>query len=303
MVASGIRSGTILNMPEYIREHFGPATLLGEVPFCARTDQRAGRPGLVPHVHRDAFEVCLVRRGALDCWVEDQIFTVRAGEVFLARPGEYHGSVGSVVYPSELYFFQLAQRQRRPVGVSSSEAASIRGDLMTLPVRHLAASEELQRSIRGLVDAHRHGGPYARLAAHISLYTALVALIREGNAAHTSQPSAPVTAATKWIWHNVEQSFTVGDVSAAVGLSTARLQSRFRRELHCAIGEYRTRARLHAARRLLEDNEDQITEIAFRLGFSSSQYFATVFRQYLGITPSQYRCRLTAASESVTSTH
>ncbi|HVX46202.1 MAG TPA: cupin domain-containing protein, partial [Mycobacteriales bacterium] len=80
-------------MSEYVREHFGPATLLAEVPFCARTDQRAGRPGLHPHAHRDAFEVCLVQRGALDCWVEDQIFTVRAGEAFLTRPGEHHGSV------------------------------------------------------------------------------------------------------------------------------------------------------------------------------------------------------------------
>lgn len=290
-------------MPEYIREHFGPATLLSEVPFCARTHQRAGRPGLHPHAHPSAFEVCLVQRGTVDWWVEDQIFTVRAGETLLTRPGERHGSVGSVVYPSELYFFQLTHRQRRPVGVSAAEAASIRDDLMALRVRHLAASDELQNSIRGLVDAHRRGGPYARLAAHTSLYAALVALIREGKAARASQLSGPVTAATKWIWQHVEQPFTVRDVSAAVGLSTVRLQTRFRRELHCAVGEYRTRARLHAARRLLQDNDTRITDIAYRLGFSSSQYFATVFRQYLGVTPSQYRRRLAEASESAMATH
>ncbi|HVX46974.1 MAG TPA: AraC family transcriptional regulator, partial [Mycobacteriales bacterium] len=203
-------------------------------------------------------------------------------------------SVGSVVYPSELYFFQLTEQPRRMSGVSKAEAVSIREDLMALRVCHFTASDELQQSIRGLVDAHRHGGPYARLTAHTCLYAALVTLIHDGNAARISQPSDQVTAAAKWIWQHVEEPFTVGEVSAVVGLSPARLQTRFRRELHCAVGEYRTRARLHAARRLLEDDESPITEIAYRLGFSSSQYFATVFRQYLGVTPSQYRHRLTA---------
>jgi AraC-like DNA-binding protein len=43
-----------------------------------------------------------------------------------------------------------------------------------------------------------------------------------------------------------------------------------------------------AHRRLADTNED-ITNIAHNLGFSSSQYFATVFRRETGMTPGEYR--------------
>jgi AraC family L-rhamnose operon transcriptional activator RhaR/AraC family L-rhamnose operon regulatory protein RhaS len=39
-----------------------------------------------------------------------------------------------------------------------------------------------------------------------------------------------------------------------------------------------------------------ITDIAVRCGFSTSQYFARRFRQYVGTTPSEFRRRSRAAS-------
>ena len=39
-------------------------------------------------------------------------------------------------------------------------------------------------------------------------------------------------------------------------------------------------------RRILSINHEKtITDVAFECGFSSSQYFATVFRQHLGVGP------------------
>jgi AraC-like DNA-binding protein len=35
-----------------------------------------------------------------------------------------------------------------------------------------------------------------------------------------------------------------------------------------------------------------ITEIAYALGFSSSQHFATVFRKYYGTSPSRFRKKI-----------
>ena len=34
-----------------------------------------------------------------------------------------------------------------------------------------------------------------------------------------------------------------------------------------------------------------VTQIAFEVGFNSSQYFSTVFQQYTGLTPSGFRSR------------
>jgi AraC-like DNA-binding protein len=36
---------------------------------------------------------------------------------------------------------------------------------------------------------------------------------------------------------------------------------------------------------------DSITDIAFGNGFDSAQYFARVFKKYLGFSPSEFRAR------------
>jgi AraC-like DNA-binding protein len=53
---------------------------------------------------------------------------------------------------------------------------------------------------------------------------------------------------------------------------------------------YLTRCRLEAAAKILRQTpETNVTEIAMRLGFGSSQYFATQFRRQFDCTPSDYR--------------
>ena len=46
-----------------------------------------------------------------------------------------------------------------------------------------------------------------------------------------------------------------------------------------------------AARRLRKSPGLTVTDVAYEFGFSSSQYFATVFRRYLGVSPVEYRAQ------------
>jgi AraC-like DNA-binding protein len=62
------------------------------------------------------------------------------------------------------------------------------------------------------------------------------------------------------------------------------------RRLGCTPLELLTRLRVEeAARRLAADPSLDVTRVALDLGFCSSQYFATVFRRTLGISPSAWR--------------
>jgi AraC-like DNA-binding protein len=54
-----------------------------------------------------------------------------------------------------------------------------------------------------------------------------------------------------------------------------------------------------AAALLTADLASSITEIAFRCGFQSSQYFAKAFRERYGLTPSEYRQHGGGATDSV----
>ena len=53
---------------------------------------------------------------------------------------------------------------------------------------------------------------------------------------------------------------------------------------------YQTLLRLGRALERLPERED-ITDLAFELGFSSHSHFTAVFRSELGMTPSSYRAQ------------
>ena len=47
--------------------------------------------------------------------------------------------------------------------------------------------------------------------------------------------------------------------------------------------------KVEKAKELLAVTDEPVTDLAYRLGWSSSNYFCTVFKKYTGIPPLQYR--------------
>ena len=52
---------------------------------------------------------------------------------------------------------------------------------------------------------------------------------------------------------------------------------------------YINKLRMERAAEMLRQTELSMTEIAERTGFSSSRYFSTMFKKYMGVTPTQYK--------------
>jgi AraC-like DNA-binding protein len=46
--------------------------------------------------------------------------------------------------------------------------------------------------------------------------------------------------------------------------------------------------RLHHARKMLEQNELTVNEVAYRVGFNSHAYFSKCFREEFGCTPKEF---------------
>jgi len=69
-------------------------------------------------------------------------------------------------------------------------------------------------------------------------------------------------------------------------LSESRCKARFKREIGVPPAEYWLRKKIDRAIVLLKKRS--VTEVAFELGFSSSQYFATVFKRYTLVNPSLF---------------
>ena len=88
---------------------------------------------------------------------------------------------------------------------------------------------------------------------------------------------------------NATKPIAVDDAVAAVPVPRRTLERRFRKYIGCSIGDYIRQLRVNHARELLAGTNLTMAAISDACGFSSYNYFTRVFRQVVGIPPSQYR--------------
>ncbi len=75
-------------------------------------------------------------------------------------------------------------------------------------------------------------------------------------------------------------------------ISVSLFHVRFKEETGLPPADYLRHRRIIEAQRILsQPNPPAVTELAMKLGFSSSQYFATVFKRYTRLSPSEWSKR------------
>ena len=83
------------------------------------------------------------------------------------------------------------------------------------------------------------------------------------------------------------EELNLSDIAGRFFLSPCHLSKKFKKEVGIGIKEYINASRIAYAKRLMEKC-DVITEVAYRSGFSDSNYFSTIFKRVEDMTPSQY---------------
>jgi AraC family transcriptional regulator len=85
------------------------------------------------------------------------------------------------------------------------------------------------------------------------------------------------------------QSFVAGTLAQEVGLSRAHFYTLFLRDTNVTPLVYANVLRFEAAVQRLSQGKESVSDIAHDLGFSASGHFSRFFREHLGITPRDYR--------------
>lgn len=85
------------------------------------------------------------------------------------------------------------------------------------------------------------------------------------------------------------QNINSSDICKKFSCSRSYMSTRFNERYNKTIPEYITELRMEDAKALLRTSSLNITEIAFRVGFSDANYFTNLFKKLHGISPSKYR--------------
>ena len=97
-----------------------------------------------------------------------------------------------------------------------------------------------------------------------------------------------VRRAKEYLLEHEEPRVTLKEVAEAVGVTPIHLTTVFRYSEGIPLYRYQLQLRLGRALVKLPEQED-ITDLALELGFSSHSHFTSAFRSAFGLTPSQYR--------------
>ncbi len=97
--------------------------------------------------------------------------------------------------------------------------------------------------------------------------------------------------------------FKVEDFAKALFLSRTHLHRKLKNLTGESASDFIRKLRLQRAAQLLEANADSVTQIAFRVGFSSQSYFTKCFKAKFGVAPSEYRESQVQKEKDGTSVH
>lgn len=250
---------------------------------------KQSRPGLGPHLHDKSYEVCYLRSGRMHWWAGDpeNDYIVSAGEMTLTYPDEVHGGVDSIHEAGDLYWvsFELGSEL---VGLEDAQIARLHAALADLP-RHFAAERTVCDYYEQILGVMADPGPFAQVRVRGALQLLLVSLIDYGQREDEPEHDPRMERVLERLHQRGHQPRNIDAMAAIAGLSPNRFINQFKAYTGYSPMDYLNREKLQRAKQLLGDPGRSITEIAFELDFSSTQYFATMFKKYTGMTPTQFR--------------
>ncbi|OCT12959.1 hypothetical protein A8709_21800 [Paenibacillus pectinilyticus] len=95
--------------------------------------------------------------------------------------------------------------------------------------------------------------------------------------------------ASEWIRVNCQQTMTLKEMAAMIGLSPFYFSRQFHHMIGKAPSEFLLESRILKSKQLLVGTDMTVKEIAERVGFSQSSYYIKRFRLSEGMTPEQFR--------------
>lgn len=248
------------------------------------------------HAH-EGFEFVFVIDGELTYEGEhDEVFSIKGGEYLFMHPGVMHHPVGGFESPCHfiwLIFDPADGKNSDFTPFTQSELSTLRGQLgaCTSSIHSFGAEtlNSLQR-FQTAVDSFRTEQKQSGVLALLRSVT--TELIVDGvNQLHQveDRDSTYGQAAIAFIEANLFEPIAVADVAEHLGFSESRTYTLFRAFTGQSPVDYLLRLRIRAAEGMLQNSDSSVSDIAFRCGFNSSQYFARVFRKYTGVTPTEFR--------------
>ncbi|MCX6126573.1 MAG: GlxA family transcriptional regulator [Proteobacteria bacterium] len=119
-----------------------------------------------------------------------------------------------------------------------------------------------------------------------SYYSSFIPVLSHGD--------TPILKVQHWLKTQFANETSIPTMAAKAGLEERTFLRRFRKATGLKPTEYCQHLRIDGAREKLESTNQNIDEIAWKVGYEDAGAFRKVFRKIMGLTPGDYRSRFTS---------
>lgn len=244
-----------------------------------------------------------VANGQIDWDYDGQIVSVVPRHLSFTWPWQTHGAMGARMPACALYWIvlPLARAYKQPprtvhyhpsFHIPPAEERHSIALLRAVATPVVPASPLLRALFPELINELRTHGMRDALRLRALILLLLSEVTRAAGSAPTTLPDPAaqrVRIFVESLGKRCGEPWTLQSMAAACDLGRSRFTALVKEISGDSPIQYLNRVRVAEAHRQLLTSHSSVTEIAFACGFSSSQYFSTVFRQFYEMAPRELR--------------
>ena len=244
------------------------------------------------HWHKE-FEIIRVLQGDLRVFLNSTPYDLCCGDILLVEGGALHrAEPKNCVY--ECVVFDLNMLIRRQNDAVARFIAPLIDSSVSVkqPVFH--SGEKLCSTLSSLFDLMHSATPYYEIEVYSLLFSAVSQLYSSSSIVpHSKLPHSRqaeiINHLIDWIEQNFLKPITLDELASVSGLSSKYLCRVFKEYTSKSPIQYINDLRIENACHEMAVKGKSVTEAAFDSGFNNLSYFCKTFKNYKGVTPTEYK--------------
>jgi len=163
------------------------------------------------------------------------------------------------------------------------------------PILHIGINDSILQLFTGIIEtARKEKAGYQPLisGAVLHLLGTIWSIIKQQSIHTDDMTDTIINKAKVLLRMGIDNKLSIGDVADELKVSYSWFRQTFKTHTGMAPGQYLLQLRIEQAKLLLMDNSKSIKTIAYDLNFKSVFYFSSLFKNKLGVSPAQYRKKI-----------
>lgn len=256
------------------------------------------------HTHDNFCELVVVQSGHAEHILDGERYPISKGDVFVISGKTEHGYENPVNFHICNIMFRMNFLNLSNMDISSSAGFQALFFLEPHQTRSIGFQSclrllskdfaEIDLFIHKIYDEYteRRIGWKTIVKAEFLQLVVMLSRLCESESFENSTGLVKLAPAIAHIEKHYQEPLSVAELAEMSHYSERQFIRLFKAAFDCVPLQYITRLRMHNAQELLINTQLPVTEIAYRCGYSDSNYFSKLFQREVGFSPRDFRkCR------------